>query len=257
MSKNLEREYRAYVNSEVPDLWARIEAGLEDKKNAPQESETDLHITDFPAADSQTENRRDKKGNVRVWGGLAACACLVLIIPAMTSVMKMAGGSSLSNSSSSTPQAAEQSWDKAEDIKQEAAYEAADNAAAADENGMRTSTTASNNTAADSGTDTINAVSGGLEETTEEEQESYSFQATVEILDVDAVHKSSEILYTAKVILSENADMQVNSEIKILSTAVAATLEKSHTYDVMLCERHSEDSDQDRIYVLTDGESAP
>ena len=31
MSKDLEKEYRALVNSEAPDLWARIEVGLEEK----------------------------------------------------------------------------------------------------------------------------------------------------------------------------------------------------------------------------------
>lgn len=31
MSRDLEREYRAFVDSEVPDLWARIESGLEEK----------------------------------------------------------------------------------------------------------------------------------------------------------------------------------------------------------------------------------
>lgn len=35
MSKDLEKEYRALVNSKAPDLWARIEAGLEEKTVPP------------------------------------------------------------------------------------------------------------------------------------------------------------------------------------------------------------------------------
>lgn len=31
MSKDLEKEYKALVDSEAPDLWARIGAGLEEK----------------------------------------------------------------------------------------------------------------------------------------------------------------------------------------------------------------------------------
>lgn len=240
MSKDLEREYRAFVNSEVPDLWARIEAGLEDKKTVAEAAETDLHITDFQAADSQMEIRRGKRVHFKAWGGLAAaCVCMLLIIPAMTRAVEMAGGGSFSNSppnytaqDNSAPQAAEESCEKAEDARQESAYEAVNNAAA-EENGMGSSVITSDDTAAG------------------EEQESYSFHATVEILDTD-VHMDSGILYTAKVIVSENPDIQVDSEIKIVSTAVEAALENSQTYDLILCEEHSDDSGLERAYILID-----
>lgn len=36
MSKDLEKEYRALMDSEAPDLWARIESGLQEKKPVRQ-----------------------------------------------------------------------------------------------------------------------------------------------------------------------------------------------------------------------------
>ena len=262
MSKNLEREYRALVNSEVPDLWARIEAGLEEKKAAPEKKVTDLHITDFPVTDSQMEEIRDKKVNFGVWAGLAAaCVCVVLVIPAMTRSLTMSGGSGSSNSApnyaaqDSTPQAAEEPYGKTEGVIQEgaAAYEDMDYAVAgAAENGMNNSVTTSDHTnmAADSNVGTVNVSSGGLEEAAEEEQEPFVFHATVEILDMEE-RMDSGILYTARVIWSENPNLQADSEIRIFSSAEGVmTLENSQTYDLMLCEEHSDDSGQGKTYLL-------
>ncbi|MDE7203840.1 MAG: hypothetical protein K2O91_18545 [Lachnospiraceae bacterium] len=262
MSKNLEREYRALVNSEVPDLWARIEAGLEDKKAAPEKADTDLHITDFPVTDSQLENIRDKKVNFKVWAGLAAaCVCAALVLPAMTRSLTMSGGTGSNNSAPnySAPQVAEEPYGKTEGAIQEeaaaTAYEDIDNVAAAAENGINNNTVTSDhtNTVADSNIDMVNVASGGLEETAEEEQEPFIFHATVEILDMDD-RMDSGILYTAKVIRSENPNLQVGSEIRVLSSAVTAegvmALENSETYDLTLCEEHSDDSGQEKTYLL-------
>lgn len=231
MSKDLEREYRVFVNSEVPDLWARIEAGLEDKRMSPEKAETDLHITDFPATDSRKENVCGKKANLKVWAGLAAaCACVVLIVPAMAGMMMGGDGVSYSNSQSDAPQAAE-TYEKAENTGLEEAFEeaAADNDAAADEIGMS------------GGADAANVDSGALEE------EPYIFRVTVEILDTD-VSVDGGILYAAKVITSENPDMEADSEIRIFSSEVV--LEESKCYDLMLSGGHSGDSGEENRYWL-------
>lgn len=194
MSKNLEREYRALVNSEVPDLWARIEAGLEDKKTTPEESASEEKETDF-----QTENVRSKKVNFKMWAGLAAaCVCVALIVPAMARTLTMVGeGNSYSNSA---PQQLD-SHEKAENGEQKFPF----------------------------------------------------FRATVEILDID-IRTNGKVLYTAKVIASENADLQVDSEIKIISPVVetegAVTLEEAQTYDLMLCEEQSDDSGEEKAFLL-------
>ncbi|MDE7417984.1 MAG: hypothetical protein K2N44_17055 [Lachnospiraceae bacterium] len=260
MSKNLEREYRALVNSEVPDLWARIEAGLEDKKAAPEKADSDLRITDFPVTDSQMENIRDKKVNFKVWAGLAAaCVCVALVLPAMTRFLTMSGGSGSNNSAPNyaAQDSAEESYGKTEGAIQEeaaaTAYEDIDNVAA--ENGINNNTVTSDytNAVVDSNVDMVNVASGGLEEAAEEEQEPFIFHATVVILDMEE-RMDSGILYTAKVIRSENPNLQVDSGIRIFSSAVTAegvmTLENSQTYDLTLCEEHSDDSGQEKTYLL-------
>ena len=64
MSKQLEKEYRSLMNEDAPDLWGRIEAGLEPKTQPVQK-------TGFW--------RR-----YRTWGTVvAACVCLMLAVPVM------------------------------------------------------------------------------------------------------------------------------------------------------------------------------
>ena len=71
MSKDLEKEYRALMDSEAPNLWARIEAGLEEKEK--------------PAG--------RKWHRIKLWAGLAAaCACAAVCIPVMKSCLPLSGG---------------------------------------------------------------------------------------------------------------------------------------------------------------------
>ena len=71
MSKDLEKEYRALMDSEAPNLWARIEAGLEEKEK--------------PAG--------RKRHRIKLWAGLAAaCACAAVCIPVMKSCLPLSGG---------------------------------------------------------------------------------------------------------------------------------------------------------------------
>lgn len=64
MSKQLEKEYRSLMKEDAPDLWRRIEAGLEPKKQP-------VHKMGFW-----------KK--YRTWGMVAAaCVCLMLAVPVM------------------------------------------------------------------------------------------------------------------------------------------------------------------------------
>lgn len=63
MSKSLENEYKELIAEDVPDLWERIEAGLEPK---------------HPAAEKRSLWRK-----YRVWGAVAACLCLAVTVPAI------------------------------------------------------------------------------------------------------------------------------------------------------------------------------
>ncbi|MBD5554610.1 MAG: hypothetical protein HDQ95_04475 [Roseburia sp.] len=84
MSKQLEKEYRSLMKEDAPDLWGRIEAGLEPKKQPVQ-----------------------KMGfwrKYRTWGTVvAACVCLMVAVP----VMQRLTGRGPSNMSDSTTSAGE------------------------------------------------------------------------------------------------------------------------------------------------------
>ena len=88
MSKDLEKEYKALMNSDVPDLWARIEAGLDEKNGSN-------NIQHF---DHRTQNEKGKRNTkktfrFRVWGTVAAaCLCVAVAVPVMMQVTK--GGTS-------------------------------------------------------------------------------------------------------------------------------------------------------------------
>lgn len=228
MSRDLEREYRAYVDSEVPDLWARIEAGLEDKKLDSGSDRTDLHRADLPAVDSRGADRRGRKINFRLWAGIAAaCACVALAVPAMmrSMVMGRSGFSSSNSASDSASSAAPQAAD---------AYVTADTAGqeeAACEEGVDCGVTEEKAVALD------------------------SFRVTVEILDVD-LRMDSGVLYTAKVLSSDAPEVEPDSEIQIFSTVVpleeVKNLERGQTYDLALRERQSDNAGQGVTYLLVD-----
>lgn len=251
MSKDLEREYKAFVNSEVPDLWSRIEAGLEEKTPSDSSAEMmDLRITDF----------HRKKISLKVWAGFAAaCVCVALIIPAMTRMARM-GGSTSNSSGQNDASPPINSFDMAEvtcednvftdgadGMAQEAVCEEGITKAAADSGGD-----ISNNTAADN-INISSDFSAGADspaEAAEEEMDSERFAAFVEILDTD-IRKDSGVLYTAKVITSEHSGIQAGSEIKIFSAEVSS-LENKQTYNLILCEEQTDDSQQEVTYILLD-----
>ena len=253
MSKDLEREYRALVNSEAPDLWARIEAGLEEKKTA------DLYSVSNSVSNSiSIEKNQKKRVDFKLWAGLAAaCACVALIVPAMARTMIMGGsGGSQSNSAPSNYSPAQyETYDRADSAGQKAGTEYENgmyNGAASDDAGINNMTTSEGmNTASDSAhIDNAVALEEAVEATAEE---AYSFHATVEILDIDD-YKDNGILYTAKVIASGESELQVDSEVRIFRPVLAAegvtALEDSHVYELVLYEDHSGSFGQEMTYIL-------
>lgn len=64
MNKNLEKEYKKLITESTPDLWERIEAGLEPKE--------------------ATAKKGDLWRRYRTWGlAVAACLCIMVTVPAM------------------------------------------------------------------------------------------------------------------------------------------------------------------------------
>ena len=89
MNKNLEKEYKELMAENVPDLWERIESGLEPKQSAA------------------------KKGSLwrryGMWGfAVAACLCMVVTVPAILS-RSMRYGSAPAYEGSMAPSAMENS----------------------------------------------------------------------------------------------------------------------------------------------------
>lgn len=286
MSKNLEKEYRAFVSSEVPDLWSRIEVGLNQKTPA------DSPVSKFDSdSDTKTLHRTSlhKTGRRRmnkVWAGLAvACVCVVLILPAMMRT-RWTGGSSGSASndmaSNSMPQSMD-SYDMAEKVQDNGAYidgaaGGAQEAVCEDSAAEAAEVTVDDSAVhPDLSAGAENASDGALNAGVDNVAANH-FEVTVEILDID-VRTNSEILYTARVVMSDNPDLQAGSEIKILSPAILSEgatelgnaetyelqgkstdtiglrvteLENAKTYELVLCEKDSNDNQQEKTYVIVE-----
>lgn len=96
MSKDFEKEYIKLAESEIPDLWNRIEAGLTEKsthtaESAPEQGNKITHNIEW----------------IRRYAGLAAAVlCIALIVPAWMLFHPTAGKSS--SADTSAPEAAEE-----------------------------------------------------------------------------------------------------------------------------------------------------
>lgn len=233
MSKDLEKEYRALVNSKAPDLWARIEAGLEEKTVPP-------HHKKFAK----------KKWHFKMWiGFVAACICVVLCIPVITRHFLPSGGkldsTALDNNTVSmecVPEVAEYRAAELADeiVLEEGVYPAAMNEEY-DSVGRDSNAVVSGGT----GNNGVNMEAA--------EQENSSFVITAEVVDID-VRRDSGIVYTISVIESENTDIQTGSTIKIFSSALTTegviTLEKAQSYQLTLVNDTLHSAKEEVIYTL-------
>lgn len=88
MSKSLEYEYKSYIESDIPDIWARIESSLPEKnvsadEDASQSAQVQTTVAEF------VKERKKKKSRAKIvsisCGILAACAAAVIVMPAVLS----------------------------------------------------------------------------------------------------------------------------------------------------------------------------
>ncbi len=101
MSKNFETEYKKYADNTVPDLWSRIEAGVDAYEESIRETEAGseekitgkiVNIEDYnknKVTDIQENktNKTRKKINIKPYiGAIAACACMFLVVIAIKSI---------------------------------------------------------------------------------------------------------------------------------------------------------------------------
>ncbi len=214
MSKDLEKEYRALVNSEAPDLWARIEVGLEEK-----------------TVRSHREKFIKKKWHFKMWAGLAAaCVCVALSLPVIMRYFSPDG----SNSDIVSPGNNTVGMGDTAGITEYAAVESAGEIVL--EESIRPA-----------------AINEEYDIAEAAEQKSNNFTVTAEILDID-IHKDSGILYTISVTASENTDVQAGSEIKIFSSALTTggviALEKSQSYQFTLADDMTHSAEEGVVYTL-------
>lgn len=100
--KKLENEYRQLMQSETPDLWSRIEAGI-DAKIAEEKSAEKKPLEEKPV-------RKEKTG-VKIWKRyslpLAACIAAIICVPLLlTGFIRMASGGKATTTESAADYAA-------------------------------------------------------------------------------------------------------------------------------------------------------
>jgi len=95
MSKDLEKEYKEHIEREISlidadALWNRIEAALPEKEIDSNEETT---IPNDNKIVSIKEKKKFKYSTIIAYGGtlIAACILIVLLLPAMRSVVKLGG----------------------------------------------------------------------------------------------------------------------------------------------------------------------
>lgn len=155
MSKNFETEYKKYADNTVPDLWSRIEAGVDayeesikDTKAGSEETKTGkiVNIEDYSkkaeteikseaevkretGSNQVSDGKRSKVRNYKPYiGALAAAACMFLVVVVMKNVLS--SSNSTANAESAAAPAAMDSapaaMEEAAEPMAEAAAEAAD-----------------------------------------------------------------------------------------------------------------------------------
>lgn len=197
MSKDLKKEYRMLADSAAPDLWARIEAGL-DARNIPGVIFEDA----VPA--------RAKRFRYGAWiTAAAAFLCVVAAVPVLT--RGLSGGKSADmNTAPEPPVKSDAFYNTASDVYHGPALSG--NAGSRDADG-----------AADCAGDAAESV-----------MEVNSFAATVEILDARRDGDDGTV-YTVKVVHSENTDLEAESQIEVYAAYGGAAYEPAGIYRILLC----------------------
>lgn len=81
MSKNFEEEYREYLNAQAPDLWGRIEAGI-DAVSSSDERSTGSVVPIKAGNKKRKKKKQIRYQHYRTIASVAACLfALVMIIP--------------------------------------------------------------------------------------------------------------------------------------------------------------------------------
>ena len=96
MSKDFEQAYRELAESEIPDLWDRIEAGLENKPT-PEKEENCISAQENPSEATASSYKKPQQEKTRLfskryWGIVAAAVCVLMIVPAAVVIFGIGSG---------------------------------------------------------------------------------------------------------------------------------------------------------------------
>ena len=246
MTRNFENEYKKYAENNVPDLWGRIEAAIDEHEEKI-------------AGDQTVKNVPVKKNNIvtfvsRHAGLLAACACVLLTIGAL----KLVGGVGKAVMSESAAPAAESnmaeaaSYDSAPAEYEAAADAMADEpiaAAASAEAPMAEEAEAPAYSAEAEGA-TDNAIAAGEDRK----------KLTAPQLNAETIHsykaEPSENDLAASYAAGESADEAVSEGVVIICRITDKTgLAKDHKIDVVVTDALLSDlKTEDKISLTMDDE---
>lgn len=223
MNKSLENEYKELMKHDVPDLWARIEAGLEPKEDASFTNST----VENKGAQKQFNNKFRMR--FRVWGTVAAaCVCVAVVIPVLFN-----GGAMRDNVSGSSDTADGAAFDTAYDaVSAESVQEAAYNEEAVE---IRQEDEAENSAVVtaseDLGDYDLAEEMPGIEMA--DTESACVYRVTVTILEI--AESPENVIYTARVENSDDGALLAGTEITIYdSLPVDCVLERDAEYQLNL-----------------------
>ena len=233
MERDFEREFKELKQSEIPDLWNRIEAGLSEKKNVILLSQNTV----------VTDNRnpvRKKRSSFRKWGTLiAACLCIFLIMPAFSLLIRnkeYSGGMGMESAAdTAAPEAA--SCDTA--LSEEGMSGGAADSGAAAEETAEAGAAEAENTEVEAAEETSQESDGGMEDNAApaEVRETGQMSSTEEA----SADASAEEKETGKAVWSELANGEILEEVVVW-------IQKTETAgEEMLCKAKVRQTDADGI----------
>lgn len=177
MNKDLEKEYKELMTEDVPDLWGRIEAGLEPKQ---------------PVTKQVSFWRKN-----RVWGAaVAACLCVAISVPVINSQLRSNNMSTSENGGTANDMAPQAPEDEMADGAEWYENAAADNYSPAEDNYLE---------------DTNNGA--GYEAGTIVDQDAIACTVKAEVTEVSEVENG--MTYTVQIIESDYEDFSEGDIIKL------------------------------------------
>lgn len=141
MKRDFREEYNNYIESDMPDLWSRIEPNLKEKVPVLQEEIAGTAVNETEPVENITDIKKKKQNRAKIYGfvkiatPVAAGICLLVIGVGVMGISQKSMEESATADYECTEEAvAEESYDYAEESAEaEESYDYAENSAEAEE----------------------------------------------------------------------------------------------------------------------------